>query len=358
LASDVYFVRVKNKDNTQIVINKIASLFERADIGGCVGENDLVAIKIHFGEKGNTTHIAPEFVRPVVEGIKKKKGKPFLTDTNVLYRSERNDAVTHLHLAQEHGFTIENTGAPVVIADGLLGSGEGEVPIHGKLFDKVSLAKIALESNAIIAMTHVTGHLSTGLGGAIKNLGMGFASRKGKLRQHAGMNPNISEQYCTGCGVCIRWCPADAISMNNKTAVIDDQKCIGCGECIAVCRFDAVKHDWNVNSTELQKRIAEHALGVVSQKPGKVGYFNFLTSITKDCDCFDIDQRPLMPDIGILAGKDPVAIDAASLDLFQKNNRKNLKLTDMSYPKIDARIQIRHGESIGLGRSEYQLIEI
>jgi uncharacterized Fe-S center protein len=358
LGSDVYFVRVKNGENFQSIINKIGALFKKAGLDTCISENDLVAVKMHFGEKGNTTHIAPEFVRPVVEAVKKKQGKPFLTDTNVLYRSERNDAVTHLHLAQAHGFTIENTGAPVVIADGLLGSGEDEVSIHGQLFDKVSLAKIALESNSIVVMTHVTGHLSTGIGGTIKNLGMGFASRKGKLRQHAGMNPYVSKKYCTGCAVCIRWCPADAISMDNTVAVIDDQACIGCGECIAVCRFDAVKHDWGVASAELQKRIAEHALGVVSQKPGKIGCINFLVSVTKDCDCLDINQKPIIRDIGILASKDPVAIDAASLDLIQKNNRKNLKLTDMTYPKLDPWVQIRHGESIGLGQSKYQLIEV
>jgi len=185
---------------------------------------------------------------------------------------------------------------------------------------------------------------------------MGFASRKGKLRQHSVMKPAISEKYCTGCQTCIKWCPVDAISMQGDVAWIDSKTCIGCGECITVCRFNAVKFDWKVDSNELQKRIAEHALGVAVEKSGKIGYINFLISVTKDCDCFAVKQEPVIPDIGILASKDPVAIDAASLNLIRQKMGETLP--EISYPNVDPWAQIRHGEEIGLGSADYKLVEL
>jgi uncharacterized Fe-S center protein len=264
--------------------------------------------------------------------------------------------VDHLRLAHEHGFTIDQVGAPIVIADGLLGSGEKEVAIPGKIFNHVHIANAAIETNALIAVTHVTGHMATGLGGSIKNIGMGFASRKGKLRQHATMKPNVSDKYCTGCGICIRWCPADAILMKEDKAWINEKLCIGCGECLTVCRFDAIKHDWQMGENELQRRMAEHALGVVIDKRKKTGFINFLTSVTKDCDCIGMPQKPLFKDIGVLAAIDPVAIDAASLTLIEQKIGKSL--TDLSYPRIDPWVQIRHGEEIGLGVAQFDLISL
>jgi len=310
---------------------------------------------MHFGEKGNETSIPPSYVAPVVEEVKKLSGKPVLTDTCVLYRSIRDNAADHLQFAHSRGFTIENTGAPVVMADGIRGSDEKTVPISGLIFKEVSIASAAVEAGALIVLTHVTGHMVAGLGGAVKNLGMGFASRKGKLRQHAVMKPNVARKFCTACGACIEDCPAEAISMRDGKAVIDPATCIGCGECLAVCRFDAIKHDWNRDSADLQKRMAEHALGAVAGKQGRTGYFNFVLSVTRDCDCLPVRQKPVIQDIGILAGKDPVALDAASLDLIQKHTGKSL--SEAAYPQFDPWVQIRHGEAIGLGTAEYSLIE-
>jgi uncharacterized Fe-S center protein len=356
MAEKVYFISVENGKESEATAKKIISLIKKADLKSFINKNDLVAVKMHFGEKENDTHIPPVFVRPVIEEINRSEGNPFLTDTCVLYRSQRDNAVNHLRLAHEHGFTVENVGAPVIIADGLLGGGEKEISISGKIFNKVSIANTALEVNSLVALTHVTGHMGTGLGGAIKNLGMGFASRKGKLRQHSVMKPNISESFCTGCGICIEWCPEDVIYMKGDVAWIDSKNCIGCGECITVCRFGAVKHDWSVEDNELQRRMTEHALGVVTGKEKKVFCMNFLISVTKDCDCLDRKQQPIIPDIGILASKDPVAVDAASLNLIREKTGKNL--TDLSYPKIDAWVQLRHGEEIGLGKAEYDLVEV
>jgi uncharacterized Fe-S center protein len=314
---------------------------------------DLVAVKLHFGEKGNQPPIPPEQVRVFTEFIRKQGAEPFLTDTCVLYKSQRDNAVKYLRLIQNFGFTPGKTGAPVIIADGLTGNNETEIKIPGQIFNRVSIAAVAAQSTGLMVLSHVTGHLGAGMGAAIKNLGMGFASRKGKLRQHSGMKPHVSPADCTGCQVCLTWCPANAISMQGKVAEIDQEKCIGCGECLTVCRYYAVKHDWRTGSHELQRRIAEHALGVVITKRNKAAYFNFLTSITKDCDCIGKKQRPLISDIGLCVSNDPVAIDAISLDLIR--DRAGKPLNEMAYP-IDPWEQIRHGEKIGLGSSKYEMV--
>ena len=355
MPQDVFYLKSENKTQEQLA-RDIGTLLVKSGLDALSDTNDLVAVKMHFGEKGNTTHISPHLVRPVIEKIKERGGKPFLTDTCVLYRSERDNAVDHILTAHDHGFTIQNLGAPVIIADGLRGDSERDVSIPGELFQKVSVATTALEANALFVLSHVTGHMSTGMGGVIKNLGMGFASRKGKLRQHSKTKPAIIPKYCTGCKSCIEWCPAEAISMVGEVANIDSSVCIGCGECLTVCRFSAVKYDWKIGGTDLQKRMAEHALGIVHHKRGKIGYLNYILSVTKDCDCFGTVQTPMIPDIGILASKDPVALDAATLDLIKRV--QNRTLMEMSYPRTDPWIQIRHGAKIGLGSDDYRIIEV
>ncbi len=352
--SKVYYAEVNQNEKAESVARKTLSLFHTADLGSFVKKNDLVGIKMHFGEEKNNTHIPPHCVSPIVEEIRKKGGMPFLTDTCVLYRSQRDNSVKHLLLAHRHGFSIDRIGAPVIIADGLIGNVESMVDIPGKIFKKVAVARTALEANGLIVLSHVTGHIATGFGGTIKNLGMGFSSRKGKLQQHSVMKPSIIQKKCTGCKLCVQWCPEDAILMKSDKAVIDSKLCIGCGECLTVCRFDAVGYDWRRDNDELQKRIAEHALGVTIAQSGRIGYMNFLISITKDCDCWNETQKPIMADIGILACKDPVAIDAASLDLIRQKTYK--ELTEVSYPNVNPRVQIHYGEEIGLGSKAYELI--
>ncbi|MBN2104544.1 DUF362 domain-containing protein [bacterium] len=355
MKAKVYYITMSGIERAGGVAKAIPGLLKSAGFQSKFQQRDLVAVKLHFGEKGNKPPIAPGWIRPVSDMIKSQGASPFLTDTCVLYRSQRDNAVKYLQLIQNFGFTPGKTGAPVIIADGLAGNDETEVDISGQLFNKVAIASVAAQASGLMVLSHVTGHLAAGMGAAIKNLGMGFASRKGKLRQHANMKPHISEALCTGCGVCLRWCPVDAISMHGNVAKIDSLKCIGCGECVTVCRYYAVKHDWQTAGPDLQKRMAEHALGVVIPKKGKTGFLNFLTSITKDCDCIGRNQTPIMPDIGILASDNPVAIDAASLDLIHQN--AGTGLNNIAYP-IDPWVQIRHGEAIGLGTCRYDLIEV
>jgi uncharacterized protein len=349
----VFFIPAATNEKLELIHQKIQMLFEKANLEICFEAEDFIAIKTHFGEDGNTTHIPANYFPPFIKKLKDLGGKPFLTDTCVLYASERSDAVKHHHLAEKHGFTIDQTGAPVVIADGLRGRNETDVKIPGELFKKVSIATEAVVANAMIVTTHVTGHMASGIGGAIKNIGMGLASRKGKLRQHSSMKPAIISPKCTGCALCLLWCPEDAITMNGDVAVINGKKCIGCGECLTVCRFDAVRYNWKTSSSDLQKRMTEHALGAIFNKKDKVCFFSFLMNITKDCDCYNVKQTPMMNDIGILAAKDPVAIDKASLDLVKQHAGDSLE--DMSYPSIDPLVQLKHGEKIGLGCMDYDL---
>ena len=265
----VFFIPASTTENLETIHQKIILLFEKANLVNCFEAEDFIAIKTHFGEDGNTTHIPANYFPPLVDKLKNLGCKPFLTDTCVLYASERSDAVKHLHLAEKHGFTVEQTGAPIVIADGLRGSNETEVKIPGELFSEVSIATEAVTANAMIVTTHVTGHIASGIGGAIKNIGMGLASRKGKLRQHSSVKPSINGPKCTGCGSCLLWCPQVAITMNGDVAIINGEKCIGCGECLTVCRFDAVNYNWQTSSEDLQKKMTEHALGVISNKRTK-----------------------------------------------------------------------------------------
>jgi hypothetical protein len=264
--------------------------------------------------------------------------------------------VGHARVARDHGFGAEAVGAPFVPADGLIGADEIEIPIEGgKHYEAVAIAAAIIQARGLVVLSHATGHLGTGLGAALKNLGMGCASRKGKLRQHHGQQPRIDADACTACGTCADFCPSDAIEVT-EAAHIDPTLCIGCGECIAVCRDDAVRFGWGIMGAELQERVAEHAAGVVRSKPGKIAYLTVAQNITKDCDCLGLDQAPLIDDIGILASRDPVAIDAAVLDLVAE--RAGHSLESMSYPKVDAGAQIRHAEALGLGHREYELVRV
>ena len=357
MAVKVYFSRLSTDDDFDKAQKKILELFKSAKLDECYKSGEVVGLKIHFGEEGNRGHIKPQYVRPIVREIKSKGAKPFLTDTNTLYAGRRSNSVDHLHLAYEHGFTMENVEAPVIISDGLLGDAETEVNISGIHFKKVSLATDAIKANTLIVLTHITGHLATGLGGAIKNVGMGLASRKGKMRQHSNMKPEVSDDKCTGCQECIQWCPTKAISMKGEFAFINRKICIGCGECLTVCRFNAIKYNFRVESKILQEKMAEHSLGVAKAKGDKIGYINFLWFVSKDCDCMATkDTDPVMKDIGVLASKDIIAIDKACYDLIKKETGKTIE--SYTYPHIDAQIQLRHGEKIGLGTMNYELIEI
>jgi uncharacterized Fe-S center protein len=354
--ASVYFRILPEQSSVAEKVSAMKKLLAVSGVDRIIEKQRKIAIKVHVGEDVNTTYVPPQISKAVVILVKKKGGLPFLTETQTLYKGRRMNAVDHLNLAFEHGFTYKNVGAPFIMADGLYGDSEIEVSIKGEVYKKVSIAREALSADGIIFVSHPTGHLKTGLGATIKNIGMGLSSRKGKLRQHSAIKPFIKPDKCTFCQKCMRWCPEDAIVEKSKKAYIQVTKCIGCGECLAVCSFDAVQYNWGIESEELQRRVVEHALGIVNEKRGKLFFFNCLFSMTKDCDCWNERQVPVIPDIGILASDDPVAIDQATLDFTGQRNKKNL--SKKSYPHLDPEVQLAYGEKLGLGIRAYELITV
>lgn len=240
------------------------------------------------------------------------------------------------------------------MADGLLGDAEMEVEIPGELFSQVNVARDIVLCDALVLVSHPTGHLLTGAGAAIKNLGMGCASRKGKRAQHCSVKPTVIGDRCKRCGNCIRWCPQEAVAGQSAGVVIDQGRCIGCGECLAVCRHDAIAIDWRTDSAIVQKRMAEHALGAILDKRAKTVFVNAAIDMTGDCDCLATAQKPVMGDVGFLLSTDPVALDQATLDLTAQRAGKTL--AEVAYPELDACAQLAHGEKIGLGVRAYRLV--
>jgi len=353
MGKPVYFVALPQASDMEQRVRATERLLASCGLERIVASNDRTAVKIHVGEKNNDTHVGPEIVKAVVDWVRKAGGSPFLTETSTLYKGARANAVDHLTHAFSHGFSYEKVGAPFIMADGLSGNTEIEVPIPGLLFDKVAIAREVVFADSLVAVSHPTGHVNTALGACIKTLGMGLASRMGKLRQHSSMKPEVKARTCTFCRKCQKWCPAEAIVEREGKAFILGQKCIGCGECLAVCRFDAIKYNWGVESADLQKKMAEHALGVIIDKRDKCLFVNCLFDMTKDCDCLNLKQQRCQPDVGILASQDPVAADQATLDLTRE--RFGRSLAEAGWPELDATVQLEHGEKIGLGSRSYEL---
>ncbi len=350
----VYLIRCEQSADDRSICRKLKKSIEEKDFFSFIQPKDLVAVKTHFGEAGSTGYVRPVYFSMMGEMIKSKGATPFLTETSTLYSGRRTNAAEHMELAYEHGFNFVDTGLPIVMADGLLGNEEIEIDIPGKIYNKVNIAALFFKIQALIMVSHFTGHIVSGFGAALKNMGMGCASRKGKLNQHSTAKPSIKTANCTGCGECVKWCPVQAISLVDKKAQIKKKTCIGCAECLSVCRFEAVGFNWGATYGDLQKKIVEHAMGLTLAARQNVIYLNFLTRITKDCDCMGKSEI-ILPDIGILVSFAPVAIDAASLDLVEQASGK--KLSQLSHD-IPYRVQLEHATELGFGNPDYELIKL
>ncbi len=358
MASNVFFITASVAEGEQALSEKARKLFQVGEFAGCFRANDFTAVKVHVGEHKNTTYIKAPCLKGLVEELLALKTKPFITDTSTLYTGRRHNAIDHAILAAERGFGVEGLGIPFIPPDGLFGTTEIAVKIAGELDREVLIAADIVRCQSMLSIAHFTGHIAACAGATLKTLGMGCASRKGKMRQHSALKPHVKEDKCMRCGECHRYCPADAITLDKVQAHIDKDKCIGCAECVAVCRFDAIAYDWQQENDTLQKSVAEHALGVVKGKEGRVAFFNFVMSVTKDCDCFDRPDMPrIVEDIGILASTDPVAIDKAAIDLVEKRGGKALPEL-IGDPKLDWHTQIAHAVKIGLGSDKYKLVDI
>ncbi len=362
--SKVYYTNLRCKPGVNL-LQKLKKLVLAANIKDIDFNNKFVAIKIHFGEPGNLSYIRSNYTKVIVDLVKELNGYPFLTDCNTLYVGRRKNALEHIDVAYENGFSPFQTNANVIIADGLKGNDESIIDINLEYVKKAKIGRAINDADIIISMNHFKGHEATGFGGAIKNLGMGSGSRSGKMEMHRTGKPVIDHNKCVSCKNCIKYCAHNAIYFNLNKANINHEKCVGCGRCIGVCNFEAINMLNSESNDILNKKIAEYAYAVIKDKPNF--HINFLMNISPNCDCHSENDAAIVPDIGILASYDPVALDKASVDLVNKEevikNTYVKKVLDNDiftscHPKTNWQSQIEHGCKINLGNKDYELIEV
>lgn len=364
----VYFsdMRAGHREN---LFAKISRLMQNIGMGERISPEELVAVKIHFGERGNHSFVRPIFVRRIVDEIRRCGGRPFLTDSSTLYPGERKEGVSALVNAIENGFAFSVVNAPLIMSDGLRGQSAKPVKIEGVILQEVSIGAEIIEADALVAVSHFKCHELTGFGGAIKNLGMGCASREGKLVQHSTVAPVVAEKFCTACALCLKCCDHGAIAIIEGKARIDPESCAGCGRCITICQKKAINVQWNEATPLVMKKMAEYALGAVKGKEKKSLFLNFITQVSPACDCYGHSDAPIVNDIGICASTDPVAIDQACTDLVNMalGNRETALKSGFKpggdkfrgvYPDIDWEVQLEHGEKVGLGTRRYEFVKI
>lgn len=347
---------------------KLAALIREAGFGTIPLEGKFTAIKIHFGELGNLAFLRPNFARTVADEIRERGGRPFLTDCNTLYAGTRKHALEHLETAYLNGFTPYTTGCHIIIGDGLKGTDDIEVPVPGGEFVKeAKIGRAVMDADVIVSLNHFKGHEMMGFGGAIKNIGMGCGSRAGKMEQHCEGKPTVEESLCIGCRACARICAHDAPEFKGGKARIDHEKCVGCGRCIGVCPKDAVQPSWGQKNGLIDKKMAEYALAVLHGRPHF--HISIVMDVSPFCDCHPENDAPIVPDIGMFASFDPVALDQACADAVNhaQPNRDSIlgghndphrdHFWNVS-PGTDWRIQLDHAQKIGLGTREYSLIRV
>lgn len=368
MKSTVYFIdfRAGYREN---IPAKIDRLLNTAGLSESVQKRDLIAIKLHFGEAGNAAFIRPVYVRKIVEAVKGTGGIPFLTDCNTLYTGARRESPHHITTAIQNGFAYPVVGAPIIIADGLRGKSDTQVTIHQKRFEMAYLGSDIANADGLVSAAHFKCHELAGFGGTLKNLGMGCASRRGKLALHSVLSPKVKRKRCLACGNCIDHCPAEAIAMFEEKARIDQEACIGCAECIARCPNEAIRVRWNRSIPVFMENVVEYAMAVLQGKKDKALFLNFITDVTPTCDCEPFNDAAIVRDIGITASKDPVAIDQASVDLVNAEQalqgsclEKNLnpgedKIRGL-YPEVDWTLQLDYAEGLNLGSRNYELVRI
>lgn len=364
--SEVLFASLRAQNEGRSFLKKIKIIGSR--LNKEIKSGDLVAIKIHFGELGNHGFIRPVFVRQIIDLVKDVGGKPFLTDSNTLYKGSRSNAVDHLNTAIYNGFSYASMGCPIIIADGIKGQYNHELKVDLNHFKKVKIGGAIIDSDYLIVLTHFKGHVSAGFGGSIKNIGMGCASRGGKQTQHADFKPPFNFEKCIGCGKCSENCPENAIQIVDKKAKFDYSKCIGCGECVTVCPSDAIKTSWGSSSEILEEKMVEYAYGIKKYFEDRISFLNFVMDVSADCDCLPWHDLNLVPDIGLFGSKDIVSVDQASYDAVKKTealrvpslNNKSLINEDKFYQihNVSGLRQLEYAEKIALGERNYKIIEI
>ena len=370
--SKVYFTDFRTRVGVSLT-EKLQRLIKKAGITDIDMDGKFVAIKMHFGELGNLSYLRPNYAKAVADVVKECGGKPFLTDCNTLYPGSRKNALEHLDCANTNGFNTITTGCQIIIGDGLRGTDDITVPVrNGEYCKEAYIGRAVMDADIFISLTHFKGHESTGFGGAIKNIGMGCGSRAGKMQQHNSGKPIVHDDLCRGCRRCAKECGSDAITYENGKAVINQDICKGCGRCIGACVFDAIENqNWNANEI-LGRKMAEYSQAVCDGRP--TFHISLVRDISPNCDCHGENDAPILPDVGIFASFDPVALDQACVDAcLHATPMPNSQLSDNladphwhhhhdnfldSNPNVRWKETLEHAEKIGLGTREYELIQM
>ena len=373
--SKVYFSDFRVAVGSSGLIGKLKKLMERAGIGDIDMDGKFVAIKMHFGELGNLSFLRPNYARAVADMVKEMGGHPFLTDCNTMYPGSRKNALEHLECAWENGFTPLTVGCPILIGDGLKGTDDIAVPVNGGEYIKEArIGRAIMDADVFISLSHFKGHEMTGFGGAIKNIGMGCGSRAGKKDQHSSGKPTIAKALCRGCKRCLPQCANNGLKFDEESKKMEvvTENCVGCGRCLGACNFDAIHFVQNNAPKDLNCRMAEYAKAVVDGRPSF--HISLVVDVSPNCDCHSENDAPILPDIGMFASFDPIALDQACADACQKcNPLPNSQLSDNmarcgfvdfkdhfvnNKPEAEWKSCLEHGEKIGLGSREYELITV
>jgi uncharacterized Fe-S center protein len=354
MSSKVYFIPINQQDSISEIKEKVSVLLDKSKLLESNFSEKKAIIKLHFGEEGNKGYVNPEFVGVISRKVGSAGGSVVLSDSNTLYQGRRVTNEGHKILALEHGFTKEITGAEVVIANESPDTVKS-IPVNLQYIKNAKIPECYINTDLFISVAHFKGHMMAGFGGSLKNIGMGCATREGKLAQHSNISPMIMNETCTGCGSCVNNCQVKAITLIDKTASIDSTICTGCASCIAVCKFGAVSVDWGGGSASMQEKMIEYASAVLNNVPRAL-YINFAIKITAECDCMAQDDPRIADDIGIFISDDPVAVDQACYDLVKKRESKDV--FKIAHPKIDSNKQLAYAEQLKLGSRQYTLVNI
>lgn len=365
--SKVYFSDFHTVDGLSLP-KKLSRLIKRAGFDNIDFEDKFAAIKIHFGEPGNLAYLRPNYAKVVADMVKERGGKVYLTDCNTLYPGGRKNALDHMDSAYENGFNPFQTGCQIIIADGLKGNNEVEVPVDGGEFvEKAKIGKAVMDADIFITLTHFKGHSSTGFGGCLKNIGMGCGSRAGKMDMHSSGKPSINQDLCIGCGNCRRNCANNAITITDRKASINHDNCVGCAHCLPVCPKDAITPPFDAANDVLNKKIAEYSYAVLHGRPSF--HVSLVCDVSPLCDCCGENDIPIIPNVGMFASFDPVALDVACADacnaqpvfenseLGHKEHTHGDHFRDL-HPETNWEVCVEHAEKLGLGSREYELIKV
>ena len=368
--SKVYFTDFRTRLDYSLTM-KLQKLIRKAGIADIDMDGKFVAIKMHFGELGNLAYLRPNYAKAVADVVKELGGKPFLTDCNTLYPGSRKNALEHLDCANINGFNTITTGCQILIADGLRGTDDVIVPVEGAEYcPEAYIGRAVMDADVFISLSHFKGHESTGFGGTLKNIGMGCGSRAGKMQQHNDGKPQVDPDLCRGCRRCAKECGSDAIRYESGKAVIDQDLCKGCGRCIGACAFDAISNNNENANSILGCKIAEYSKAVVAGRP--CFHISLITDVSPNCDCHSENDAPILPDLGMLASFDPVALDQACVDLCQaaepiRNSQLGDNLADPNFhhhhdhfldsnPNVSWKETLEHAEKLGIGTRSYELV--